>query len=293
MALIRCCFVCSLEIAVFPALDQLVNELAKFRYRSGNQWSAGGVTSKFFVPAELRNAPLLATRLTMLVFIGPPKTTTTTTIVRAPAGAVGHGGHYHSQSPEAYLAHTPGLTVVMPRSPYTAKGLLLASIRTPDPVIFLEPKALYRTAVEEVPVGDYELPLRQAEIVRGGTDVTVVGWGGQMRVLESACHLAEQQAGIHCELIDLQTIVPWDVEAVCASVQKTGKLVVSHEAPMTCGFGAEVVATVQRECFWSLQAPIQRVCGYDTPFPLVHEPYYVPNALKNLQAIVDCMEAAK
>lgn len=206
---------------------------------------------------------------------------------------MGHGGHYHSQSPEAYLAHTPGLTVVMPRSPFTAKGLLLASIRSPDPVIFLEPKALYRTAVEEVPVGDYELPLRQAEVVRIGNDVTVVGWGGQMRVLESACRLAEQQAGIHCELIDLQTIVPWDMEAVCASVLKTGKLVVSHEAPITCGFGAEVAATVQRECFWNLQAPIQRVCGYDTPFPLVHEPYYVPDELKNLQAIVDCMEAAK
>ena len=206
---------------------------------------------------------------------------------------MGHGGHYHSQSPEAYLAHTPGLTVVMPRSPFTAKGLLLSSIRAPDPVVFLEPKALYRTAVEDVPVGDYELPLRKAEVVRPGTDVTVVGWGGQMRVLESACQLAEQQAGIQCELIDLQTIVPWDREAVCASVQKTGKLVVSHEAPVTCGFGAEVTAAVQHDCFWSLQAPIMRVCGYDTPFPLIHEPYYMPDELKNLQAIVDCMEAAK
>jgi len=156
----------------------LVNELAKFRYRSGNQWNAGGVT------------------------------------IRAPAGAVGHGGHYHSQSPEAYLAHTPGLTVVMPRSPVTAKGLLLSSIRSPDPVVFLEPKALYRAAVESVPVGDYEIPLQQAEILQTGHDVTVIGWGGQLRILETACKLAREQAGISCELIDLQTIVPWDQDTV-------------------------------------------------------------------------------
>ena len=153
--------------------------------------------------------------------------------------------------------------------------------------------ALYRAAVEEVPVGDYEIPLQQAAVVQEGSDVTVVGWGGQMRVLQAACKLAQEQAGISCELIDLQTILPWDQETVINSVQKTGKLVVSHEAPITCGFGAEVVATVQSKAFWCLQAPPARVCGYDTPFPLVHEPYYVPDELKNLQAIVDCMEAAQ
>jgi 2-oxoisovalerate dehydrogenase E1 component beta subunit len=243
----------------------------------------------------------------------------------APCGAVGHGGHYHSQSPEAYLAHTPGITVVMPRSPTTAKGLLLSAIRSQDPIIFLEPKALYRAAVEEVPVGDYEIPLGKAEILQEGTDCTVVGWGGQvkqnwliltidkrdshyllshnrlpqslvyqqLRVLESACRMAKEKHGISCELIDLQTIVPWDMETVEASVRKTGKLVVSHEAPVTCGFGAEVVATIQEGCFWSLEAPIQRVCGYDTPFPLVFEKYYIPDDLKNLEAIKKVVEGAK
>lgn len=181
----------------------------------------------------------------------------------------------------------------MPRSPRTAKGLLLSAIRSPDPVIFLEPKALYRASVEEVPVGDYELPLRQAAVMREGSDVTVVGWGGQLRVLEAACDMAKEQHGISAELIDLQTIVPWDAETVQASVKKTGKLVVSHEAPITCGFGAEVAATMQERCFWNLEAPIQRVCGYDTPFPLAFEKYYIPDALKNLEAIRKVVEAAK
>ena len=247
----------SKKTQIFPAFDQIVNELAKFRYRSGNQWNASGVT------------------------------------LRAPCGAVGHGGHYHSQSPEAYLAHTPGITVVMPRSPRTAKGLLLSSIRSPDPVIFLEPKALYRASVEEVPTGDYELPLQQADIVHEGTDVTVVGWGGQLRVLESACQMAKEKHGISTELIDLQTIVPWDIDTVEASVRKTGKLIVSHEAPVTCGFGSEVAATIQERCFWNLEAPIQRVCGYDTPFPLAFEKVYVPDDLKNLEAILKVMEAAR
>jgi 2-oxoisovalerate dehydrogenase E1 component beta subunit len=170
------------------------------------------------------------------------------------------------------------------------KGLLLSSIRCPDPVVFLEPKALYRAAVEPVPTGDYELPLGKAEIMRQGNDVTVVGWGGHLRVLEEACDMANKEAGIQCELIDLQTILPWDTETVAKSVQKTGKLVVSHEAPLTCGFGAEVVATLQEKCFLSLEAPIQRICGLDTPFPLVYEKYYMPNALKNFDAICHVMD---
>jgi 2-oxoisovalerate dehydrogenase E1 component beta subunit len=121
--------------------------------------------------------------------------------------------------------------------------------------------------------------------LRHGSDVTVVGWGGQLKVLQAACDLAKQQYGIEAELIDLQTILPWDADTVEQSVSKTGKLIVSHEAPLTCGFGAEVVATLQERCFLSLEAPIQRVCGYDTPFPLVFEKYYIPNELKNLEAI--------
>jgi 2-oxoisovalerate dehydrogenase E1 component beta subunit len=148
---------------------------------------------------------------------------------------VGHGGLYHSQSPEAYFAHTPGLKVVMPSTPSEAKGLLLASIRDPNPVIFFEPKALYRASVEEVPTGDYTIPLGVARTVREGSDVTLVGWGAQVHVLNKACDLAAKE-GISCELIDLRTIMPWDVDAIANSVLKTGRLVVSHEAPVSLFF---------------------------------------------------------
>jgi 2-oxoisovalerate dehydrogenase E1 component beta subunit len=242
---------------IFPAMDQIVNELAKFRYRSGNQWNAGGVT------------------------------------LRSPCGAVGHGGHYHSQSPEAYLAHTPGIVTVMPSTPITAKGLLLASIRSPDPVIFLEPKILYRSAIEEVPIDDYEIPIGKARIVQEGTDVTIIGWGGQVRVLQTACNFVKEQYNISCELIDLQTIVPMDTEALVQSVKKTGRCIVSHEAPITCGYGAEIVATIQEQCFWNLVSPIQRVCGYDMPFPLITEKLYVPDHLKNIQAILKVVDESK
>ncbi|GMH65344.1 hypothetical protein TrRE_jg12701 [Triparma retinervis] len=233
---------------IFPAFDQLVNEAAKFRYRSGGQWDCGGLT------------------------------------VRTPVGAVGHGGHYHSQSPEAYFTHTPGIKVVMPRGPIDAKGLLLASIRDPNPVVFMEPKVLYRAAVEDVPEGDYEVELGKGEIMRPGSDVTVVGWGGQLKVLEKACDLAAS-SGIECELIDLKTLSPWDVEIVASSVMKTGRLVVSHEAPVTGGFAGEIVSKIQEECFLSMEAPAKRVCGQDTPFPLVFEKFYVPDELKNFEAI--------
>jgi 2-oxoisovalerate dehydrogenase E1 component beta subunit len=234
---------------IFPAFDQIVNEAAKYRYRSGGQFNVGGIT------------------------------------FRAPYGAVGHGGLYHSQSPEAYFAHTPGLKIAMPRSPSLAKGMLLSCIRDPNPCIFLEPKALYRAAVEEVPEGDYTIPLGVAEVVQPGTDVTVVGWGAQVHVLQKACDMARDMAGISCELIDLRTVLPWDVDTVLASVRKTGRCLVSHEAPVTGGFAGEVAAVIQEAAFLSLEAPVQRVCGYDTPFPLAFEKFYVPDALKCLEAI--------
>jgi 2-oxoisovalerate dehydrogenase E1 component beta subunit len=193
---------------IFPAFDQIVNEAAKFRYRSGNEFDCGSLT------------------------------------FRAPCGAVGHGAHYHSQSPEAYFAHTPGLVVVMPRSPIQAKGLLLSSIRSKDPVIFFEPKALYRIAEEEVPDEDYEIPLGKAEVIREGSDVTIVGYGMQLRRITMAAELAIEQ-GISCEIIDLRTILPWDVDTVEKSVKKTGKLIVSHEAPLTSGFAAEISSKIQ------------------------------------------------
>jgi 2-oxoisovalerate dehydrogenase E1 component beta subunit len=239
---------------IFPAFDQLVNEAAKYRYRSGNQFDVGGLT------------------------------------VRAPYGAVGHGGLYHSQSPEAYFCHTPGLKVVVPRNPRMAKGLLLASIRDPNPVIFLEPKAMYRASVGEVPIGDFEIPLGQADIMREGKHVTLVGWGAQLRVLEAAATMALENDAIECEIIDLCTLAPWDARTVAASVTKTGRLVISHEAPLTAGFGAEISARIQEMCFLSLEAPIQRVCGFDTPFPLVFEKLYMPDVYKNYDAIKKCME---
>ncbi|CAA7015479.1 unnamed protein product [Microthlaspi erraticum] len=233
---------------IFPAFDQIVNEAAKFRYRSGNQFNCGGLT------------------------------------IRAPYGAVGHGGHYHSQSPEAFFCHVPGIKVVVPRSPREAKGLLLSCIRDPNPVVFFEPKWLYRQAVEQVPEHDYMIPLSEAEVIREGNDITLVGWGAQLTVMEQACLDAEKE-GISCELIDLKTLLPWDKETVEASVKKTGRLLISHEAPVTGGFGAEISATILERCFLKLEAPVSRVCGLDTPFPLVFEPFYIPTKNKILDAI--------
>jgi 2-oxoisovalerate dehydrogenase E1 component beta subunit len=233
---------------IFPAFDQIVNEAAKFRYRTGNQFDVGKLT------------------------------------FRTPCGAVGHGAHYHSQSPEAYFAHTPGLKVVCPSDPIQCKGLLLASIRDDNPVIFLEPKALYRGAEDDVPVGDYELELHVADVVQKGTDITLIGWGAQLRVIKEAAKMAEKD-GISCEVIDLQTIYPYDFDTIAQSVNKTGRCIISHEAPVTGGFGAELSAKIQEKCFLRLESPIQRVCGYDTPFPLVHEPVYLPSKFKLYEAI--------
>jgi len=234
---------------IYPAFDQFVNEAAKYRYRSGNEFNVGKLT------------------------------------VRAPYGAVGHGALYHSQSPEAYFIHTAGIKVVIPSTPAEAKGLLLASIRDPNPVVFFEPKALYRSHTEPVPTGDYVIPLGKARIVRPGTDITVVGYGAQIHVLSEACEMAQKELNISCELIDLRTLSPWDKATVVESVKKTGRLIVSHEAPKTCGFAAEIAQSVQEECFSYLEAPIQRVCGYDTPFPLVFEKFYLPDKYKNFEAI--------
>mmetsp|Transcript_5730 Transcript_5730/g.11372 ORF Transcript_5730/g.11372 Transcript_5730/m.11372 type:complete len:158 (-) Transcript_5730:178-651(-) len=150
----------------------------------------------------------------------------------------------------------------------------------------MEPKWLYRTSVEEVPVGDYRIPLGEAEVIREGSDVTIVGWGAQLQILAKAADMAMEKDGISCEIIDLRTLTPWDEDAVCRSVEKTGRLVISHEAPQHGGFGAEISSTVQEKCFYHLQAPIQRICGLDTPFPLIFEKLYMPDHLKNYEAIV-------
>lgn len=234
---------------IFPAFDQIVNETAKFRYRSGSQFNVGGLT------------------------------------FRTPYGGGIAGGHYHSQSPEAYFTQTAGLKVVIPRDPYQAKGLLLASIRDNNPVIFFEPKRLYRASVGEVPSEDYEIEIGKADVMQTGTDITLLAWGAQIEILEKAAQLAAKE-GVSCEIIDLRTLSPWDVDTVATSVKKTGRLLINHEAPLTGGFAGEIAASIQEECFLYLESPIARVCGLDTPYPLNHEKEYMPDALKTFEAIM-------
>ena len=237
---------------IFPAFDQIVNELAKFRYRSGGQY----------------NCPV---------------------VIRTPVGGGIRGGHYHSQSPEALFIHTPGLKVVAPSNPYDTKGLLLASMRQNDPVLFMEPKRIYRASKGEVPEGDYVLELGKAAISREGTQVTVIAWSGMVSIAEEAARKAAE-AGISVEVIDMRTLMPFDLATILASVTKTGRCVIVHEAPRTCGFGAELIASIQERAMEHLEAPILRVTGFDTPFPysLVHE--YMPNPDRVLGAIRKTLE---
>jgi 2-oxoisovalerate dehydrogenase E1 component beta subunit len=232
---------------IFPAFDQIVNEVAKYRYRSGGQFTC----------------PM---------------------VIRAPYGGGIRGGHYHSQSPEAHFVHTAGLKVVVPSNPYDAKGLLISAIRDPDPVVFFEPKRVYRAAKGEVPAEPYGVPIGKAQVTREGRHVTVLAWGAMWHEAAQAAREAEGE-GIDCELVDLRSLQPLDLDTIVASVRKTGRAVVVHEAPRTCGFGAELVALVQERCFLSLEAPIQRVTGFDTPFPYTLENEYLPRAPRILKAI--------
>ena len=244
---------------MYPAFDQITNELAKLRYRSSGEWTA----------------PLT---------------------IRTPCGGGIRGGLFHSQSPEAYYTHTPGLVVVMPSNPYDAKGLLVSSIESDDPVIFFEPKRLYRGPFDgqvehvppwreqpsaEVPEGHYCVPLGKANVVRKGDEVTVIAWGTMVHV----AHAAIEELGVDAELVDLRTLVPLDLETITASVAKTGRCVVVHEAPRTSGFGAEIVALLQQHCFYHLEAPIERVTGWDTPFPHAQEWQYMPSRDRIAQAV--------
>src|SRR5512139_1477677 len=205
-------------------------------------------------------------------------------VVRAPVGGGIRGGHYHSQSPEALFVHTAGLKVVVPANPYDAKGLLISAIRDPDPVLFFEPKRVYRAAKGEVPQGEYAVPLGKAALTREGRQVTIVAWGAMWHEADLAAREAEAE-GIDCEVLDLRSLQPLDLDAVVASVKKTGRAVVVHEAPRTCGFGAELSALIQERCFLSLEAPVARVTGFDTPFPYTLENEYLPRAPRILQAI--------
>jgi 2-oxoisovalerate dehydrogenase E1 component beta subunit len=234
---------------IYPAVDQLINEASKYRYRSAGEFTC----------------PM---------------------VVRVPVGGGIRGGHYHSQSPETLFVHTAGLKVVCPSNPYDAKGLLLAAIRDNDPVLFFEPKRVYRALKMDVPEGDYMVPLGSAKIVREGGQVTLVAWGA---MLLEAIHAAEEVAGqgVEAEVIDLRTLWPLDLDLVVESVKKTGRLVIVHEAARACGLGAEMVAQICEKAFLHLEAPPRRVTGFDTPFPYTLENEYLPLAHRIAPALIE------
>jgi len=232
---------------IFPAFDQIVSEAAKMRYRSGGQYT---------VPM----------------------------VIRTPYGGGIRGGLYHSQSGEAYFCHTPGLKVVVPSTPEDAKGLLLASIEDPDPVLFLEPKALYRSTKSDVPSGHYTTPLSTLRTVRPGKNVTVFCYGAMVPVCTKAAEQAAEK-GIECLVVDLRTLMPLDEEGVLEAAKQTGRVVVVHEAPRFCGFGAEISALIAENIIEYMEAPVARVTGFDTPFPNTLEHHYMPDARRVLDAI--------
>lgn len=234
-----------------PAYDQLVNQAARYRTRT-------------------RGA------------ISIPLT------VRVPWGGGIHAPELHSDSPEAIYAHSPGLKVVIPSTPADAKGLLLASIRDPDPVVFFEPKRVYRSFREQVEEGDYTIPIGQAKVVTEGTDLTIVSWGSM--IFECLKTLDTLPEDVSIELIDLRTISPLDRDTVIQSVQKTGRCVIVHEAPKTCGFGAELATIIQENCFLHLKAPVQRVTGFDTIMPYYKlELDYLPDSNRVSEAVSACL----
>ena len=250
---------------IYPGFDQIVSEAARIRYRSAGD---------FTVPIT----------------------------IRTPYGGGIFGGQTHSQSPEALFAHVAGIKTVIPSSPYDAKGLLIAAIEDDDPVIFLEPKRIYngpfnghhdqpvqpwsKFAESDVPDGHYTIPLGKANVVREGKDVSLIAYGTMVHVAKAAA----QDSGIDAEVVDIRTIVPLDIDTIAASVKKTGRCIVLHEATRTSGFGAEIAAQVQETCFYHLEAPIERVTGWDTPYPHAFEWQYFPGPARVVDAMRRVME---
>ncbi|GMG97343.1 alpha-ketoacid dehydrogenase subunit beta [Tepidimicrobium xylanilyticum] len=224
----------------YPAFNQIISHVARMRNRSRGRY----------------NLPM---------------------VIRAPYGGGIRALEHHSESTEALYAHIPGLKVVIPSTPYDTKGLLIAAIRDPDPVIFLEPKRIYRAFRQEVPEEAYELPIGKARIVEEGEDVTVITWGAMVKDVQKASEMAKEK-GIYPEIIDLRTISPMDRETFVESVKKTGRAVIVHEAPKTLGVGAEIVSVINEKAFLYLEAPPTRVTGFDTTFPLPRgEMHYIPS----------------
>jgi 2-oxoisovalerate dehydrogenase E1 component beta subunit len=252
---------------IYPACDQIFSELARLRYRSAGE---------FWAPVT----------------------------IRTPCGGGIRGGQTHSQSPEGIFAHVCGIKTVMPSNPYDAKGLLIASVEDDDPVVFFEPKRLYNGPFDgdpnkpavpwsthakgEVPDGHYTVPIGKAEIVRPGSQLSIITYGTMVYV----CEAAAKALGLDAEIIDVRSIVPLDTDTICSSVRKTGRCLVAHEATRFGGFGAELSATIQEECFWDLEAPIERVAGFDTPYPHAFEWEYFPGQARVAIALKALMEAA-
>jgi 2-oxoisovalerate dehydrogenase E1 component beta subunit len=251
---------------IYPGFDQIVSELSRLNYRSAGEFSS-------------------------------PVT------IRTPCGGGIRGGQTHSQSPEGIFTHIAGIKTVMPSNPYDAKGLLISAIESDDPVVFFEPKRIYNGPFDgdpnkpsvawsahpmgEVPEGHYRVPLGKAAVVKAGEDLTIVTYGTIVHVAQAAA----KNAGVNAEIIDVRTLFPLDIDTIRDSVQKTGRCLVAHEATRFCGYGAELVATVQQECFWHLEAPIERVTGWDTPYPHAYEWKYFPGQKRMIAGIRKVMEA--
>jgi pyruvate dehydrogenase E1 component beta subunit len=232
---------------LYPALDQIISHAGKICNRS---------RGRFHVPL----------------------------VIRVPYGGGIKPPEHHSDSPETYLVHTPGIKVVVPSTPYDTKGLLISAIRDPDPVIFLEPKRIYRAIKDEVPEEEYITPLGEAKIVREGDDLTVISWGAMIRPSIEAAENIKDKTSV--EIIDLRTLSPLDVQTLTKSVEKTGRVVIVHEAPKTCGFASEIIAIINEKAFLSLEAPIERVTGFDVPFPLFKlEKNYLPDTNRIIKGI--------
>jgi len=206
-------------------------------------------------------------------------------VIRSPWGGGIRAPEHHSESPEAIFAHTPGIKVVIPSTPYDAKGLIVSAIRDPDPVLFFEPKRIYRAIKEEVPDGEYTVPIGQAKVIREGSDVTVISWGAMLREVLRVAETIDKE-GVKLEVIDLRTISPMDETTFLESVRKTGRAVVVHEAPRTCGLGAEIIARINEKALLSLAAPVERITGFDTVVPLMKlEAHYLPSPERILRGI--------
>nr|WP_309100949.1 alpha-ketoacid dehydrogenase subunit beta [Fredinandcohnia onubensis] len=234
---------------IYSAMDQLCSQAARVRFRTGGRFTA----------------PM---------------------VIRGPFGGGVHALELHCDSYETFFTHTPGLKVVIPSSPYDAKGLLLAAIQDPDPVVFFEPMKIYRSVKEEVPDEAYTVPLGKAKIVREGEDLTIISWGAPVHVAKKTAEKLESEKGLSVEVIDLRTLVPLDTETIINSVRKTGRVIVMHEAVKTSGFGAEVASRIMEEAFMYLESPVERVTGFDTPYPFPQvEHEWMPNENRLLRAV--------